>query len=237
MRARLHRVSPSRGQDWWPNLKGAALITAVMAYTDNVSATDAGNTSRRARILQYAQEVLEYVWNYRAWRFAYKTTTIPIWAGTEGVGILPPDFGQFGWKGGLFLSTGDLMEEEIDAQTLLGRYLRGERNTRDYALLGYDDTTYKPKIQTLQTSGTLTVLYCKHVPTLVDGSAAGDEIPIPHDYHNTVMVAGTVAKTRASKGDVRDFYSAFLSGLELMCRKEAPMQGTAPTLSLDRRGW
>jgi hypothetical protein len=214
----------------------ADLITAVLSYSDNVSATDAGNTSRRARLLQYAQETIEYVWNYRPWRFIYKSGTITL--ASDGTGIFPADFGQIGWKGGIFLSNGDLMTEEIDSQGLYGRFLRGERNTIDYALMGFDTTTSKGKIQTLQVTGTLTILYCKDVPTLVDSSnPATGIIPIPVSYHNTVLLPGMIAKTKTSKGDVRDFYKDFLQGLELMCHKESPMQGTAQAIPVARFGW
>ncbi len=213
-------------------MTGAQLLTDVLSYTDNVSATDADNAKRRARVLSYLQQTVEFVWNYRPWRFLYKRGTFTI--SSDGTGILPSDFGQFGWKGRLYTSTGERMDEEVDAADLVGRFLRGERNTTDYSLLDYDSSTSKPKIQTLQVSGTLTALYCRHVPTVADSSAV---LPIPLDYHNTVLLPGTIVKARKSKGDVRDFQSEFLVGLDLMCKKEAPMQGTAQDFPLVRQGW
>lgn len=216
-------------------MTSGALITEAISYTDGVNAADGGNATRRARVLRYLQGVLERVWNYRNWRFIYKTTTMTI--SSDGTGVLPTDFGRFGWKGGLYLSTGEPMEQAQDVQGLLGDFRRGVRSPTPFCLFGYDTTTGKPKIQTLQTSGTLTVDYCKQTPTLTDGTAAGNELPIPIDYHDNVLLSGVIVKLRASKGDVRDFQTAYLEGLDLMCRNEAPMQETAPMLELARRGW
>lgn len=216
-------------------MTSGALITEAISYTDGVAASDAGNATRRTRVLRYLQGVLEKVEGYRPWRFLYKTTTMTI--SSDGTGVLPTDFSRFGWKGGLFLSTGEPMEQVQDVPGLIGDFLRGVRSPIPFCMLGYDSSTNKPKIKTLQTSGTLTVYYCRVTPTLTDGTASANELPIPQDYHDNVLLNGVIVKLRASKGDVRDFQTAYLEGLDLMCRNEAPMQETAPTLQLARRGW
>ena len=219
----------------------AAAISAVLNYTDNVPATDAGNAGRRLRILRWLQETLEFVWNFRAWRFTY-TTSSSISVDSSGVAILPTDFGQFGNKGGLFIpATGETLSESMNAKDLYSRFLAGVRNQQEFAMLGFDTTTHAPKIQTLMVSTTIAALYCKQAPTLADSTTlpADDslDLPIPQDYHNSVLIAGAASKSKVSKGDVRDFKSDFLVGLDMMCRKEQPMQGDAQELPLSRTGW
>jgi hypothetical protein len=217
----------------------AAAISTVISYTDNVPASDAGNVGRRLRVLQWLQETVALIRGYRSWRFLYVTGSCTI--DSLGQAVLPIDFGQFGWSGGLFNSDGSPLRECHNAKDLYVRFIRGERNTEEFSMLGYDTTTASPKIQTMQVSGTLSLMYCEKCPTLADSTTLPADnslqLPLPQDYHNLVVIPGVAMKSKLSKGDTRDFKSDFLVGLEMMCRREQPMQGDAQELPYTRIGW
>jgi len=216
------------------------LIDAVLNYTDNIGATDADNATRRARMLQYAQEVWDYVWLYADWHWAYRTATGGS-VGSDGVMAVPTGFSRFGGKGGLFnAANGRKCEEEYDMAMFQHRYLGGYRdNLEKFTRWGQNTTTGAQQFRFYATSGTITSVYLAVPPTLVDidDTTTNNLFFIPAQYHNTVLLPGIVAKTRTSKGDMRDFDKDFLKGLGLMHAKEVVNQTGAQMLPLTRGMW
>lgn len=218
------------------------LIDAVLNYTDNIGATDADNTLRRARMLQYAQEVVEYVWGYADWPWAYRTSS-GISVGSDGTMSLPTDFARFGFKGGLYrASDSRRCDERYDLAQFLHQYNSGIRNyLEDFVRLSQDTTTFtgRQKVKFLATSGSIDCLYLPVAPTLVDTDHATNSLLqyIPSQWHNLVILPGVVTKTRTSKGDVRDFEKDFVRGLGMMHAKELAGQTAAQILPMTRGMW
>lgn len=216
------------------------LIDAVLNYTDNIGATDADNATRRARMLQYAQEVFDYVWLYADWHWAYRTTTGGS-VGSDGIMAAPTGFSRFGGKGGLYRSTdGRQCDEEFDMANFLHRYNNSHRdNLEKFCRWGQNSTTGAQQFRFYATSGTITSLYLTQPPTLVDvdNETTSNLFFIPPSYHSTVLLPGVISKTRVSKGDMRDFEKDFIRGLGLMHAKEVANQTGAQVLPYTRRMW
>lgn len=218
------------------------LIDAVLNFTDNIGATDADNAVRRTRMLQYAQEVVDYVWAYADWPWAYRTSSTISVAAT-GIALLPADFGHFGYKGGIFNSSnGKLSIEEYDLAQFVYRFNRGNRDALEHFVrLGQDTTTStgRQQMRFYATGGTVDCLYIATAPTLVDADSATTSLLqyVPSQWHNLVLLPGIITKTRTSKGDVRDFEKDFVRGLSLMHAKEMAGQTASQQLPMTRRMW
>lgn len=218
------------------------LIDAVLNYTDNIGATDADNATRRARILQYAQEVFDYVWLYADWHWAYRDDAGEA-LDADGFMPAPADFSRFGGKGGLFrVSDGRKCTEGYDMAEFARMYNTGYRdNLERFCRWGQDPTTGGQRFRFFSTGGLNLIdsLYLAVPPTLVDidDTTTNNLFFIPEQYHSTVLLPGVVAKTRTSKGDMRDFDKEFLKGLALMHAKEVVNQTGAQVLPLTRGMW
>lgn len=209
------------------------LIANVINYTDNVSAADADNTTRRLRVLLAAQEVCDEVWNHAPWPFSYRRTTVAI---TAGVGSLPADFQYFGKYGRVYDDTGRPMTErpfeEVNDLTELSQ---GTLQDGIYTIFDQDTTTGQKKIQlpSAVTGISIIIRYKTIAPTLVDTAGnASKLVLIPVSYHHTVMLPGVVAKIRKSKGDGRDWKGDYLFGLSKMMAMERILQSTIQQLPM-----
>src|SRR5574341_1868285 len=78
-----------------------ALISAIIDHYDHVSSGDSDNTTRRAMILQYVQEIFDEVWLHREWMFKHTSDTITILSGTSFI-ALPTTFQDMGEKGRVY---------------------------------------------------------------------------------------------------------------------------------------
>jgi len=207
----------------------STLIDAVIAYSDNVSASDGDNAGRRLRILQLAQEVGEEVWNFREWPFSYKRGTLAIAASAVET-AMPTDFMELGRHGGIFDNNTKLPYDEIPFQEL--QMLREGSNTtfpeQIYSIFGSTSSgslQYKA-IQTLAvaSSRTLRLIYRYLFPTLVDQTNTGELSYVPSQYHNTVLLAGIQWRSRKSKNEAKDWESAYRRGLAQMVARELPQK-------------
>lgn len=207
-------------------MTASALIDLIIAYTDNVSATDADNATRRLRLLQYAQEVFENVWNYREWRFKLTSANVTVLAGGQNV-VVPANFLDFGEQGGVYDSIGRKLVEKTPQQILEWRELGIGAGSPSYtwAIFDYDATTGQAlfQIQTPVTSNTTFKLwYNRLAPTLGDSTtpSISNLHFIPAQYHNSVLLNGVAAKARKIKGDTRDWENAYQRGLVDMVVRE-----------------
>jgi hypothetical protein len=204
------------------------LISRIVNYTDNTDSTDADNVTRRGRILQYCQEVFDYVWNFRPWIFKYRTSTVTI-NGTTGIGDLPADFNSLGPEGKLYdTSSGRQLWEDSYYKMMekirLG--LQAGNPPELFALGGLDTVTFQRTVQIIPpgTALTLTLDYEAKSPILVDAASSSNLELIPADYHFSVLLPGVHARTAQSQGDIRDWVSQFKQGLNYMVVREMPQQ-------------
>lgn len=205
----------------------SALIDIILKYGDNTDSADADNSNRRARILQYAQEVFDYVWGFRDWRFKYRTTTVTLTTGsttTPSKAQLPADFSAIGRHGLVLDSDGNPWEEEFPQNI---HYLQRSTGAGEvpylYSILDFDTTNDRYYLQApnVGSDTTLRIYYEAVAPTLVDSTTSSNNLPkIPAQYHNIVLVPGVLVKTRKSIGDPRDYTQDFREGLNEMVRME-----------------
>lgn len=215
----------------------STLLTTVLKFDANISATDADNTQRRARYLQYAQEVFEYVWLYSEWDFSYASTSQTVSAASSS-GSLPADFLELGQKGMLFNTTTNRKMKEIPPQDIMEMRARGIVDLNVFAISGYNTTTSRKQIQLTHTQGfTGTVFYRMTAPTLVDTTGTSSNLQyIPYQYHQTVLLPGVRMKARKSVGDMRDFEQAFEKNIQFMLARERPRKTAVQRLPSTQRG-
>lgn len=218
------------------------LIDAVLAYTDNVAPSDADYTARRGRILQLAQEVAEEVWNYREWPFSYKRGTMTVTALAVET-AMPTDFMELGRHGGVFDENTKQAYEEIPFQELqLIREGSGaSMPSQVFSLFGTvasSGTQYKA-IQTLSVASarTLRVIYRYLFPTLVDETNSGLLSYLPSQYHNTVLLAGIMWRSRKAKNESKDWESAYRRGLAQMVARELPQKTAVQRIPRAVNNW
>lgn len=217
----------------------SALIDLILNYTDNTVSSDTDNTARRARLLQYAQEVFEEVWYWRQWPFRARSGTVAVTA-TNNAGDLPADFADFGDKGGIYSGTIEL--EEISEEEMVAERQSGSLAFGPYicAVFGFNTTTLRKQLQVLTQPAniTYTINYLAVAPTLVDATNNTNKLDnMPDQYHQTVILPGVAAKARVSIGDGRDFKDDYLRGLSNMVGRERPRKTVVRRMPLARGMW
>ncbi len=157
------------------------LATRVLAYTDNVSSTDADYRPRRRRIIAWAQEVVDEVWQAADFPWKRARTTIVVGTG-EYEALLPLDFGNIPAEGGVF--DGAYRYEDV-SQGFTSASREGALlpPTYSYSLYNYSTTSQRPTIQFPSVGPRTVVMYYNrkppqladrpHAPTAVD-SAPGN---------------------------------------------------------------
>lgn len=193
------------------------LIDDVMQYVYNISAADADNTDRRARVLQYYQDTVDEVWLVREWPFSFKEATVAI--GSDGSGTLPTDYLELGSLGGVY-DTNGVKLEEIPFPALKSKLIRGQTQAppREFAIFSNGAAM---KIRTLGSNTNVYFQYRTTPITVTDAAAA--PTPIPEGHHNSVLLAGTAAKAAHSIGDPRqEWEQSFQAGLRRMMLTERP---------------
>src|SRR5262245_2499139 len=123
-------------------METATLISNVITFTDNVTALDAENATRRLRYLLYAQEIFEEVWNWRDWPFKYVTGSITV-AAADGDADLPADFQEFGNQGGVYIQATGRMLHEVTPQEINVHREAGATvgDPGEFAVYGFNTTT------------------------------------------------------------------------------------------------
>lgn len=206
----------------------ASLIDHLLANYSNVTANDADNTARRARLLQFCQEAFDWIWNSGDYTFSYTTGTVSITSGSDS-GDLPADFMEFGVMGGIFdNSTLGQMEEITPVRAYADVIAGAAGNNRDQiSLYGINTSTARLTLKTPGNVGantTIKVLYRSIPATLADSAtvATSNLYRIPLAYHNTVITPLAVSKTLASMGDVRagEFRAEAERGLRVLQARE-----------------
>lgn len=207
-------------------MTSSALIDLVLSYTDNISATDADNSTRRARILQALQEVFEEVWNYREWKFKLTTGNVTVTTGNNSV-VVPSDFLDLGSSGGVYSPTHQKMVERVPQELLEWRELgTGTGSPVDaFSFFDFDPTSGRQLFQipnAVTSNQIFKFWYNRVAPTLGDSTTPGTSNLhfVPAQWHNPVLLPGVAAKVRKQKGDTRDWASQYKEGLAFMVLRE-----------------
>lgn len=207
-------------------MTSSALIDLILSYTDNISATDADNSTRRLRILQAAQEIFDEVWQFREWKFRLTTGNVTVTTGNSSV-VVPSDFLELGSSGAVYSPDHKRMVERAPQELLEWRELGiGTGSPVDsFAFFDYDVTTGRIMFQILNavTSNQIYKFwYNRFSPTLGDSTtpSVSNLHFVPAQYHNTVLVPGVAAKIRKQKGDTRDWEGQYQRGLTEMVLRE-----------------
>lgn len=210
-------------------MEADALINLALSYSDNIDPLDSDNENRRARALLYLQETVDFIWFFRPWSWTYTSGSVTVLSGNSSVD-LPADFNQITKNGQVTRSSDSIELVEIPEHMLLTirteSILSGRSTVDEYALFGFNSTTSRRLIQTIQVQANTTLgLYYKKVPpTLIDADTASGLTQVPAEYHHSAVLPGVVAKLRVSKGDSRDFRAQFMEGLAHMTAAERPIQ-------------
>jgi len=185
------------------------IIDQVLARDDNIVATDADNSTRRTRLLEYLREVEAEVWWRRDWTWKKKRATVTIPAG-QGYVTLPADFSSMGLYGGVYLPRGgggaDGTKLEMVPESVITDLRESNSSNSlpsEYALFGQDPTTFLQYIQIATNSGavTLAIWYQPNPPDIDEAANVNAIKAIPEKYHQLVVVPGLRAKAREAKGD------------------------------------
>lgn len=190
------------------------LIDRVVNYYENTSVTDAYNTRRRARILEWAQEVVDDFWHYRPWSWRMATTTVSV-TGSSTTAALPSNFGEFSPRGGVYRSDGTKLVE-VSAQEVQELIAAGVTRLLDRFAVATATTGVRNLMFPTASADTLTIYYMKVPPTLADLTGTTNNLDdIPPDYHFSVVLAGVKAKAARSHGDNRapELEGIYLRGL------------------------
>lgn len=207
-----------------------AYITALVTWAYNLPGTDGDATARRARLLQFAQEVADDVWFYREWPFVYKRGSVT--TDSTGEVAMPSDFSEVGRDGGIYNSSNVRLEyrdpyvlEELAQNSITNS------SSMIYTLIGQDSTTpFQVKLKTLLPSQSVDVVYRKHPPTLLDVTTAATNglTQFPIEFHNKVFTPGGKWKIYQSIDDARkvEFAQEYEAGKADMAKRLRPGKDT-----------
>lgn len=230
------------------NFNTKTLIDALLLRTENQSSTDAANSPRRTRILEWTQQVFDEVWNHRSWAWTQSSTTLTVTSGNTST-ALPSDFQEFGPEGGVWQSSGisnPFRLEEVSPQQI-DELQQGSRSLsihQKFAVFGVDDTIGTQLFQVGKCSGAITFFarYKKQAPTLVDADDTTSNLQqIPASYHHSVLLPGVQALSARSKGYKsleQDYRAAYLRGIQSMESREDRGRSSVRQFGRPpRRGW
>jgi hypothetical protein len=228
------------------NFNTNTLIDTVLLRTENQSSTDAANSPRRTRILEWAQQAVDELWNLRPWAWTLSSTSLTVTASSAS---LPSDFQEIGPEGGAWQTSGVSNPhrlEEVSPQVVeeLQNSSQSISLHRVFAVYGVADTVATQLFQVAPCSGSTTfgVTYKTLAPTLsdVDSTSSGLQY-IPASYHYSVILPAVQAFSARSKGHARQeqsYTAAKNRGVQDMISREQRRRSTTQRFGRPlRRGW
>jgi hypothetical protein len=212
----------------------STIISNCLNLYDNVTATDAQNTTRRARLLVYLQHVYSYVFALREWQWVFMETpfTIAAQANSAPLSVLT-SFMRFGRNGSIFDTDRRIRMREKT------RYIE-QRTKQQLGGTGFNYPFFAitgGNIQIPYTSSSILNLvgyYVRKPEVLTDTAAA---LLIPDPYGDTVLLPGLAFRAQESKQDARETWkNQFRDGISEMLMIENPSQTATRRLPLAVRG-
>lgn len=208
-------------------------VDLLIQYFDNISTADGGYGKRAARTLVYLQQTYEEVWNLRDWQFKVTQADDTVGAGAGNTFIaLPDDFAELAESGGFFIRRSPsepwIRIDELfvtEVRDLIERQVAGVDVPEGFAI--YSGRVNFPFFS----ADVETRLVYSKVAKQLAYSPAGDTFEIPLAYHNSVLIAGTIARMARGKGDGRaDWKATYDKGLADMILRERPRKTAAQYL-------
>lgn len=230
------------------NFNTKTLIDAVLLRTENQTSTDAANSPRRTRILEWSQQAVDELWNLRPWAWTMATTTVTVSSGAD-TAALPTNFQEFGPEGGAWQTTNNSNPrrlEEVNPQ-VVEELQNGSQSLSQhsvFAVFGTDDTEATQLFQVGKCSGAITfsLLYKKLAPTLADADDNTSNLQqVPASYHYAVILPAVQALSARSKGhaQLEQSYTAMKNrGVQDMISREQRRRSSVQRFGRPhRRGW
>lgn len=145
------------------------LIDDTIRFALSIEDADGDTVRRRARILQFAQEIWDDVWLHFPWTWKKTSASVSI---SSGVGSLPADFGEIGRDGAVYSGTNELLpvpDQQIHEYVQWG----GGREEYTYTVRGMAASGALQIRVATTAAQTLTVYYERRPPELQDIPATG----------------------------------------------------------------
>jgi len=202
------------------------MVDRLIRFFDNVYTTDGGYGNRAARTLVYLQQTYDDAENFREWSWRQTSTSDTVLALTTTI-ALPDDYGVLGRAGGLLLraSASDpwtgIDESSIEeVEAMVDQQATATNFPDNFAIFsGVVNFPYMAQDMLYK------LRYLKVPKTLVYGATPDpDTFDTPASYHNSVLMAGTIARMARGKGDARDdWMKAYRQGLiDMVSRERSP---------------
>lgn len=190
------------------------IITENIVRTENVSASDADNSVRRVRHLEWLTEVASdfYYSHDHSWSYYDGTVTV---SGGENLCPVPNDFHSLGQYGSIILASTGVALRYVSPQTMrrIQALAVPTANPIRYSLFGNlvrSVTAGQAVLECVQTelasgSVALSIHYRGALPAITDTAFDSSDIDpiqyIPDRYHQWVLMPGMRALALASVGD------------------------------------
>ena len=228
------------------NFNTKTLIDAILLRTENQSSTDAANSPRRTRILEWSQQAVDELWNLRPWAWTLNTTTLTVSSGASST-TLPSDFQEFGPEGGVWQTTNNSNPrrlDEVNPQVVeeLQNSSQSYSQHRVFAVYDVNDDVATQLFQVAKCSGAISfaAVYKTQAPTLVDANDTTSLLQkVPASYHHAVILPAVQALSMRSKGYDDSQYTAMKNrGIQDMISREQRRRSSVQRFGRPhRRGW
>jgi len=205
----------------------AAIISGVIENKDDVDPNDGDNVRRRAKLLNFLQQVNDYVHLFLPWEWTYKEglVVVPNNQSSFDLDLLvddddAPDFLEFGYHGAIFDQSRNLRMVEKSRYVFSTMKNTGQGNQQFpfFAIWGGAVRF----LYSMNGNTTFIPFYRVRPQVLADDAT---ELLIPDKYVATVVIPGLVAKTQEDKDDARQtWFAQFQQGLSRMAATENPMK-------------
>jgi len=200
-------------------------VDRLIRYFDNVNTSDGGYGNRATRTLVYLQQVYDDAENFREWQWRITTHSDTIVAPASTF-PLPADYATLGRSGGVAMrvSTSDPWDTvDEDAPELVAYQIEQQTSAVSFP----DIFAIYSGVVNFPYAGTdllYKIRYLKVPKTLQYGLGTPDTFDIPAPYHNSVLLAGTIARMARGKGDAReDWLKQYRQGLtDMVSRERSP---------------
>lgn len=212
------------------------MIDKTLNFYDDVDASDGDNSTNRARLLVFLQQLYSFVWNYLEWEFTYDEVDINIPSDSESFDLGNLSYMELGHNGSVYDRARNFkMIEKSRAIVVEARNRAVAGSALDIDIFGIWFGALQLAYTT--TSALSLHLFYRRSPTvLVDNTTA---LPSGiNKYADTVLLPALIYQAMNTKNDAREIWGAqFREGLSQMARIEFPEKTSRRKMPLANRGW
>lgn len=208
-------------------LTGEQAIDQIIQGVYRLPLLDADNADRRARVLEWLQEIAERYWYARPW--AWRRGVSDPFTLVAGVLEVPSDFQAVGEtrRGGVWVKSTGYRLEPVPEETMRDLLNRpGGINSSDptaYSIYGLGASDGLLNLVCNTSANTPLILaYEKAPPTIADSASDTGLVQIPGAYHQSAVMPALRAYARQRNGDDVDPELFIQRGIALMAKAERP---------------